>query len=348
MNHESLRRVLARVGVSQFPQPNSAGWVHISCVFAPWKHRGGNDRSRGMAIKVEDKGTSAYVCKACHMHGRISGLIRGLAHYRNIDYDDVAMEADKYDMLGAELLPFDEQFNVVEELPEPLDEQVFAGMFEPIGRYPEARLFMQSRRVTKPTCDKLKIEFDPEKRRIVFPVRNGEGALFGWSGRTTIPDYDGAKVLDYAGLPKAALILGEERWRPGYPKLIIEGLFAYARMHEIGAEEHMDIGALLGSTLTPQKAAILMAHGCTVLAMPDPDKAGAQCLNGLYNDETGEFQGGGLIDQLAGEIPVRVPYYPQGVTDIDDITLDDLLRVTSSAPLVFPSKKSVDKKSGGF
>lgn len=351
--------VLAKVGVA-LPPHNAAGWSHAACAFAPWKHRNGIDRSRGMAIKTEDSGISAYKCPACHMHGRISGLIRALGVFRQKDYDEIAMEADKYDMLGSELLPFDEQFSVVEELPEPLDETLYEGMFDPIGNHQEAVAFMQARHIGKDTCDKLRIEFDPDKRRIVFPVRDGAGGLFGWSGRTVIPDYT-PKVLDYAGLPKRHLILGEERWRPGYRKLIVEGLFAYARMHEIGAEEHVDIGALLGSSVTPEKAAILMRHGCSVLAMPDPDKAGAMCLHGLWKGyteaelqerdrrglpfERGKFEGGGLIDQLAGELPVLVPYYPQGVTDIDDITLPQLLRVIETAPHAFPKAKEVDKKS---
>jgi hypothetical protein len=354
--------VLAKLGVNQLPQPNSAGWIHISCLFAPFKHKSGTDRSGGMAIKVEDAGTSAYDCKACKMHGRISGLARALGHFRGRDYDEIAADADRYDMLGTELPDFDAHFTVEESLPEPLNEQNFAGLFESIDNHPEAQAFMIKRRIGKLTCDTLRIEFDPDKRRIVFPVRNGEGHLFGWSGRTVIPDYE-PKVLDYAGLPKRHLILGEERWRPGYRKLIVEGLIAYARMHEIGAEAHVDIGALLGSTLTPEKAAILMAHNCAVLAMPDPDKAGAQCLYGQWRDfsdlemeersrrglppETGEFKGGGLIDMLAGDIPVMVPYYPAGVTDIDDIELPDLLRVIESAPMVFPAPVGLDKKSRG-
>ena len=221
-------------------------------------------------------------------------------------------------------------------------------MFDPVANHKEARKFMVSRRVSRETCEKLAIEYDPDKRRVVFPVRNGQNQLYGWSGRTVIAGHE-PKVLDYAGLPKRHLILGEHRWRPGYQKLIVEGLIAYARMHEIGAEEHVDIGALLGTTCTPEKAAIMLAHNCTILAMPDPDKAGAQCLYGIWdqeaNDGEGAFKGGGLIDQVAGEIPVRVPYFPQGVKDIDDIELVDLLRVIESAPMAFPAPKVLDKKS---
>lgn len=343
------------------PQPNEAGWLHIGCPFAPWRHRNGIDRSRGFAIKVEDGGISAYNCPACKAHGRISGIPRGLAALRQTNdieterLDAIGREADEYDMLGSILPSFEDHFNAPEPMPEPLDEDAFAGLFEQVADHNEAKRFVIARRITRPTIEKLNIEFDAQKRRIVFPVRDGEGNLYGWSGRTVIPDHE-PRILDYVGLPKRALILGEERWRPGFPKLLVEGLFAYARMHEIGAEEIMDVGALLGSALTEEKAAILKRHGCTVIPLMDPDKAGDVCLYGQWAepeiDETtgevikdGAFKGGGLIDVLAEEVPVALPYYPQGVSDPDDLTTEQLHTLVATTELVGQSQAWLDKKS---
>lgn len=342
MKYEALRQTFARIGIN-LPEPNAAGWSHVSCVFAPFKHNGGRDRSRGMGVKTEDHGISAYTCKACGSHGRIGDMIRELAVRRRADYTEIAEEADRFDLLGSELPPFDEHYTVEEQLPEPIDEDLMSGLFEKINRYSVAVDFMKRRRVTSRTCDKLAIRFDPEKQRIVFPVRNGRGELFGWSGRTILPDHK-PKVLDYAGLPKRHLILGEERWRPNTPKVLIEGLFGYARFHEIGLEENgYDIGALLGATLTKEKRDILLQHGCMVLPMTDTDKPGAECLYGRWdetlNDGQGGHEGGGLVDEVGGEVPVRVPFYPQGVSDVDDIELPDLLRVLESAPFKYPGDR---------
>jgi hypothetical protein len=305
------------------------------------------DRSRGMAVKTEEGGISAFKCPACHSQGRISTLIRMLGHYRHTDYDELIREADQYDLLGATIPAFDNHFRP-DPSPEPLDEVLFEGLFEPIADHNEAKRYVLSRRITRPTCEKLGLEFDPEKRRIVFPVRDGEGRLFGWSGRTVIPNHE-PRILDYAGLPKRHLILGEERWRPGVPKLIVEGLIAYARMHEIGAEEIVDIGALLGSSLTPEKEAILKRHGCTVLPLVDPDKAGDQCLFGTWHEATeerpGYFAGGGLIDVLSEEVPVALPLYPQGVSDPDDLTFEQLQHMVRTAQLQGQSQRWLDKKS---
>lgn len=355
MRYEQARVILSKLGL-QLPPPNAAGWSHLACPYAPWRHARGTDRSKGFAVKVEDNGISAFKCPSCKAHGRLSGLARGLAGYRGQNYDDIAIEADSFDMMSSRVLDFDEQFAPIEEMPEPLDEEAFSGLFEQIADYPEARRFMVRRGVSRVTCEKLKLEFDAEKRRIVFPVRDGEGRLYGWSGRTVIPDHE-PKVLDYAGLPKTMLILGEERWRPGKPKLIVEGLFAYARMHEIGAEEIIDIGALLGSALTDGKAAILKRHGCTVMPLMDPDKAGDVCLfgqwhDGSYDQSTGEvqeghFEGGGLVDVLAEEIPIALPFYPAGVTDPDNLTIEQLQHMVGTAQLQGQSKRWLDKKSRG-
>jgi len=337
MNHGALHRVFAMMNLPA-PEPNAAGWFHIACPFAPWTHHNGVDRSKGFAVKVEDTGISAYTCPVCGKHGRISGLARALGQYRRLDYTEAADEADKRDMLGAEIKGFEEQFEVVDYMPEPLDESLFEGVFDPVRDHPEAVQFMRRRRVLGDTCDKLKIEYDPDKRRIVFPVRDARGQLFGWSGRTIIPDHK-PKVLDYAGLPKRHLILGEDRWREGVPKLIVEGLFGFARMHEIGVEEHMDIGAILGTELTEEKAMILKKHASSVYALVDPDDAGTKCLFGARTD-TG-YAGGGMIDMLGGEVPILTCPYPQDVGDVDDLTLEQVItHCVPNAVMRFPSHNS--------
>jgi len=346
MTYEQIRMILAKLGIDHAPPPNTAGWLHIACPYAPWRHRGGVDRSRGFAIKVEDNGISAFKCPACKAHGRISGLARGLSHFRGQDYSEIEREADKYDMLGNTLPSFEEQFGAPAVELVPLDEALFNGLFDPIANHNEAKRYVLSRNITRHTVEKLNIEFDPEKRRIVFPVRDADSNLYGWSGRTVIPDHK-PKVLDYAGLPKRNLIMGEERWRSSKPKLLVEGLIAFARMHEIGAEEYVDIGALLGSWLTEEKAARLIGHGCNVLPLMDPDKAGDICLFGQWNEEDAAFEGGGLIDQLAGEIPVLLPLYPQGVKDPDDLNINQLKHMIDTAQLQGVSKAWVDKKSQG-
>ena len=355
MTYEQIRQIMAKLGLPNIPQANAAGWIHIACPFAQWKHTSGVDRSRGFAIKVEERGISAFTCPACKSHGRISGIARGLSVYRQHDYDEVATLADQFDLLGATVPGFDEQFAPAPEVMEPLDEALFAGIFDPVANHNEAKRYVLSRRITRPTVEKLGIEYDPDKRRITFPVRDHEGKLYGWSGRTVIPGHE-PRILDYAGLPKRSLILGEERWRPGVPKLIVEGLIAYARMHEIGAEDIVDIGALLGSSLTPEKAEILKRHGCTVYPLVDPDQAGDQCLFGLWrpadiDPQTGAvltdgyFEGGGMIDVLGDELPVALPLYPQGISDPDDLTFDQLKHMIDTAQLQGQSQRWLDKKS---
>lgn len=342
MNEGSVRRILAKLSVRYMGEPNSSGWMHGECPYAPYLHPKKSDRSRGFAVKVEDKGISAYACPVCGMHGKLSSLARGLAHYREQDYDAIAAEADHLDMISYELPAFDE-LSVVQRDPEPLDEALYDGVFEDIGKYPEAANFMRSRGVSREVAERLEIAYDPEKRRIVFPVRDGRGRLFGWSGRTILPNHK-PKILDYHGLPKRMLILGEHMWEQGKPVILVEGLFAYAHFHQIGVVEQglANVGALLGSTLTEEKASILKTHGLPTYLLPDPDAAGDVCLWGKpkpdWTIERPSYEGGGAVDQLRWDMPVFVPAYPEHVNDPDFLSLEDVRRMLAETPIYVPDR----------
>lgn len=323
MKEDAVRRILSKLGVENPGPPNARDWMHTACPFARWLHRRGTDKSRGCAVKVEDNGISAYDCPACGQHGKLSGLARALAHYRGVNYDDIAAEADHYDMISNQLAPFDDVHEQVREIV-PLDESLFEGIFEPIKDHPEAVAFMMSRGISPRTVNKLGLEYDPDKKRITFPVRGREGELYGWSGRTVIPNWE-PRILDYQNLPKRALILGMERWEEGKPLVLVEGLFAYAHFHEIGVDQFANVGALLGSALTEEKRNIIIEFGAPVHLFVDPDQAGDKFLWGkLLDQPKGKqfFDGKGAVAALRAEVPTFVPVWPEGCDDPDNLTGD--------------------------
>ena len=116
-------------------------------------------------------------------------------------------------------------------------------------------------RSPRATAEQIGLVFDEARDRILFPIRGRDNALYGFSGRIIEPVPDEPKVRDYEGLPKRHLILGSHLWHPGKPLLIIEGLFGYAHMIEIGAPEHANIGAILGSVVTEEKAVLIRNEG---------------------------------------------------------------------------------------
>lgn len=337
MREEPLRQLMSKLGMGAIERRVTKGttWLNHSCPLAPWTHKNGSDRRASFGIVVNDEGTSIFTCLACKQKGSTAKLIRLLQLHRGVDYTELFEEAEEGEKGVRRFRPFDENF--VEEPEElvPLNEAMWDGLFEPIADHKEAARFMVRRHVHRATCEKLGVMFDPEKRRIVFPVRHVDGNLYGFTGRTVIPNHE-PKVLDYGGLPKRSLIMGSDRWRPGYKKLLVEGLIAFARMHEIGAESYVDIGAVLGSEMTPEKAEIIKQVGDTTVLLFDPDPAGEAGMFGNWDALEERFRiESAAIGKLWGHVPLIAPEFPieemlrKGLEpDVDNLTLDDVLYMT--------------------
>ena len=362
MKEADLRRVLAALSIEPPTEPNHSGWMHSACPFAPWKHKNGIDRSKGFALKAEDKGVSAYSCPACKSHGRIENLARELGSLRQQDYSGLIAEITRLETLGAVMLPsWENRFEATraETLGDPLDLHIFnpVEIFDPIGRHPAAVDFVRSRRVSFEAVQKAGMRFDPDKGRIVFPVYDGKGQLYGFTGRTILPperlnfvDSSGRhvqvpKVMDYAGLKKRMLILGEHLWETGRPTIIVEGLFAYARFLTEGVDQHYNVGAILGSEMTPGKAAILHRWGLPVYLILDNDAAGEAGLFGRLRQTGTDHETGepiltrepetGALALLVRHIPVYIPNYPEDVVDPDDLSFDQIMAMCASCPPSF-------------
>lgn len=334
MQEGDLRRILSALRISP-GRATSSGWMHTSCPLAPWTHAKGTDRSASFAIKIENGGISAYKCMACRHHGRISSLARKLGHFREEDYDQIAREADHVEMSEAEVPDF-EDMHSHDDTPMPLDEDLFEGAFDQIKEHPDAVAYLKRRQVGKRAVERCGLEFDPEARRIIFPVRGIEGELYGWTGRSILPNPK-IKVKDYQGLPKRHLVMGQENWERGKPVLVVEGLFAYARLMQMGADEFVNVGAILGSHMTDEKAQRLKDFGEPVILLLDPDKAGDEGTFGILNEDTGDRQAEtGAVHKLSSDVPVMVPAYPDGIDDVDDLNREQVIHMIKTTPVYIP------------
>lgn len=356
MKLEQLRAILSQIGLT-IPDPNHSGWAHLICPFGPWKHYGGRDNSPSFALKVEDDGISAYKCMGCGSHGRVSNLVRELGQLRGEDYTELARTADDAERMSVTAVDFEQrQLSVAGQVRKqitPIDEAMYDGIFDDPFAHPAPAEYLRTRNVSPETAAWIGIGFDPEKKRLTFPVRDGKGALYGFTGRTILPNHK-PKVLDYAGLPKRHLILGEDKWVRGRPILLVEGLFAYAHMIELGMHNDVNVGALLGSSVTEEKADRLNSYPEAKVMMLDPDKAGDAGLYGEIIPGEEDEQGrprrkpGGALDLMVDHSPVYVTNYPEGVDDPDDLTRDQAMHMIRTAwKAVRPpelKKKAVDKR----
>jgi hypothetical protein len=347
MDDKSLTSFLHRMGINAGPASHS-GWMHAKCPFAQWTHSKGTDHSASFAAIADPKGRSSFVCMACKQKGPIVALPNALIRFRGDPTGALAkvqQEIAIAEITGRKLDTFEAADMPAEEVSEPLSEAVFSGMWDDVGDHDAARAFVQGRRVSREAVNWIGMGFDPEARRVVFPVRDTSGGLWGFTGRSILPDST-MKVKDYAGLPKRRLIMGADRWVPGRPILLVEGLFAYARFITERAHLQWNVGALLGSVLTAEKAAILVDYDSAVYAFLDPDEAGNDGVWGARrktgrllpdgSDEKVRDFSSGLVGQLHQHLPVFITTYPEGIRDPDDLSLEGISAMVDHARFYLP------------
>lgn len=334
MDEKSLRSFLNRLGIRP-GRTNSHGWIPFSCPLATFTHQNGKDSRASAAARVAPEGISSFVCKGCHAHGRVAKLINLLATYRADDsIRPMMLEADRADAQAAITAGFGEFDRTIEmETIEPLEEAAYAGIYPSATTDREASAYLHHRDVEAWCADSIGLLWDDRQRRILFPVRDRNNALYGFSGRAIDADTQ-PKIRDYFGLPKRHLILGEHTWEEGLPLIVIEGLFGYAHlMQEVGINAaEVNIGALLGSAMTPEKAARIIALDEPTYLLLDPDQGGDIGLFGTITPEGGRERNG-AIEQLMGHIPLFVPDWPEGVDDPDQLTREQVQRILTTTPI---------------
>ena len=238
---------------------------------------------------------------------------------------------------------FDEEVALPEK-PKPISEKAVSGMYDLVWDAPMARRYLKKRGIGRSTCEVLGMLYDPDEHRILFPVRDRQQRLYGFSGRTILPSGETPrgwptarvypKVKDYHELPKQHLLLGAHLIDPNKPNIVVEGLFAEAHFVEIGVEEVGNPVATLGSTMSVHQAGMLEELGKSTYLFYDRDKAGRAGMMGYDNEQGRHIYGAGEL--LWDKVPTFRPKWPKDVYDPDVLTLPQVKRMMQIAiPLAF-------------
>lgn len=335
MDRQALTSVLGRAGIRVEKvrrRPGKADWATFRCPLAPWTHVRGSDRSASAGAAVEPTGISNWYCLTCKQKGRVSTLVRDLSHYDGVDRSAILTDAREHELndgLSVEFAPFGSLAEVEDET-FPLNPAIYLGLWPDAWDEQPARDYLLSRDIDEATSRTLGLMFDTDEPRVLFPVRDRAGQLWGFTGRSTIGDR--IKVKDYEGLPKRKLILGADRWQTGRPSILVEGLFAFTRMVQLGVEERFNVGALLGSVMTEEKAMILRAEDQPSYLFLDNDKAGQDGIFGTVSAD-GHRNMDGITDHLHGHVPLFIPHWPAGKDDPDQLDLDEVETMMDGADL---------------
>lgn len=325
---------------------SDSGWLTGHCPFAKWLHVGKEDNRPSFFVRADVRKKSGYNCYSCHKSGNIVNLIKALAHYRKREYPGLDIEAQIAEVRAG--VSFEYSTDIDDEEPEPIPEEVFAGFFRDALRSKASRAYLRNERmISDETTELLGLLYDPEERRILFPVRGRRNELYGFSGRTMLPKekwpFKGyGKIRDYHGLAKKWLILGANLIDLNKPMIAVEGLFAFAALYEEGCDRLGNPVGTLGSTCSPQQCAKFIEWGKPIYGFYDNDKAGRRGMLG-YKDQEGTFRNG-MAQNLANDLPVFVPSWPEGLSDPDELVFKDVQRMVRKAKLFVPREEEKPKK----
>jgi hypothetical protein len=179
--------------------------------------------------------------------------------------------------------------------------------------------YLSGRGVDWLTSLRLGLRFDELQQRVLFPVWDRYDDFAGFTGRSIRKGNDATrgkdpKVRDYFGLKKREVLLRLRGQQPG-KKLISEGLFDYGRAQAFG---YRNAHAILGTSITDEKADLLISEGEPVFFLMDNDLAGWQALFGIPDkDGEGYITDNAWAYRLYKEIPVWIVPYKNHMDGLD-------------------------------
>lgn len=332
MTLTNIRRLCKRMGLDD-PAEATGGWLVLSCPFAPHTHAKGRDRNPSFRIRVNQEGRSGFHCFSCHEHGNLTDLVLRVTALNGRQDGALAAWADSLEM-EVDFEDFETGVARHAVSAEALDADVLFALYPEAWAQQSARDYLRRRGVTKEAADIMRLRYDRTKGRVLFPVCDRAGTLRGFVGRSIYPQAE-VSHYTYPPLQKSQHLLGAEGMRKGMRDVVVvEGQFAFAHLISIGALDHFDVVATMGSTMSAAQASMLIDHGAIVHLLYDDDAAGNQGIWGKWDADKAQYAGGGACDMLRDEVAVTVPDYPEGVCDPDNLTLDELISAVKSANLL--------------
>lgn len=331
MDLDGILHVLGTLGCRYRSVSHSlARNILVSCPFAPYEdddpgsetygapyHDGGTDRHPSMSIKIDPQGPSLYRCWACHNEGTLTDLVYRLNWLERGNLSHLVIWVEENEKHEGE----PDQFRGVltEKELEVLSEDELTAFRD---RYPA---YMKRRGFPEWICRRWGVLWDPEMRRVVFPIRRRDGALLGFMGRRTSRN-GGAKYLPYLNFEKSRALIGIHLVgdRPGHV-ILVEGTLDAMRLSQYG----YNAVAIMGSLLSDEQAALVIENFLRqdVILMFDGDGSGRDCAESA-------------IHQLEEHVALYRVDLPRGL-DPERMEKAAVLRALSGA------KPVSDKAKGG-
>lgn len=318
----NMRR--ARVGASN---------LVASCPFAPFTHLKedgsyGQDKDASFGIKIEPNGQSVFNCFACGETGDLMQLCHELGNLRRVDYTAVeewVFEVEEVQTIATACNLF-EGMEDLDERPRgrkrrqrmELRKQDVYGEHElAIFEHP-APPYAKERGLTDEAIKSWDLRHDPEKKRLVMPVRSMDGKLVGIKGRSYVDDPD--KYLNYLGSIGGRYFFGEWMLPPLEDLeyiVLVEGEFDVMHIWMAG----YPVLGIMGGKLTNAMVKKLRAWGIDLVIYADPGSTGDKWARRVISD-------------LGDELSIRRVMLGKDSRDPAEHTIEENTNLIEDAELV--------------
>ena len=319
MDRDSIVQLIREINGASAKVEHQGEWVNTNCPMAPWLHETGHDRSPSFGIKVEEDGQSRVYCFTCKTSGSVLDLLQSIAKYTE---DRSLLEQyqpllDNEEFVGGPIPEWGAARPAAKakvRWPRPLGDE-YEDLYDPLEE--------EFRGVSVATAQQIGLGIGPDARgvqRIIFPIRDLDSNLYGYTGRAVERNAE-PRIRDFYGLRKEFFLLGLHTL-PDDPEYIVlvEGLFAYAKMLQAG----FPVVAAMHANLTEYQARWLIGLNRPVVIFFDHDKAGRDGTKIAAR-------------RLLPHVPVLRVVYPKGTPpkiDPDDLSEEQMYRMVRKARLV--------------
>lgn len=282
MDEGLIQSVLAAMGSKKIRR--SGHNIMASCPFAPYSHKGSDDRNPSMSIQINNSGPSAFHCFTCLASGKkSSGLI-----YKWKEHSGQWL-GDLYNMIKAQegyspserlkkLGDWNTQGREVRKTREPVS--WFVNDYEAKFNLETFNDFLASiprygidRGITVEQAKKWKIGFHKDYKRLFFAILNENHQMIGWSARAIFPDQE-PKYLHAEYMKRDKYLYGEcfvdKSIREGY---LMEGFMDVLNLDRMGVKNCL---ATLGTGVSELHVEKLVKWFDKVIILPHDDPPDAK------------------------------------------------------------------------
>ena len=234
MNKQQIMSWLPLVGAKPANDQNRGGWVLSRCPLGPWRHDGGKSNPSAFAVRIEG-GDSFVNCFSCGYHGSQSQLVLDVGYHQKKDPAHASLDLGKALQLIADAedgQEFDFSAPDIEEVlfgdkpKQPVFPEAWLSTFPEAWEVADSRQYLQARSVPEEICNALDLRYDPNQRRVCFPVRDFSSRLRGLHGRAIDKDVDPRYRMYLHNKTNNPIIWLGEHWVDfEKPIVVVEGPF---------------------------------------------------------------------------------------------------------------------------